>query len=321
VIHAYRIATTPPVIDGSLNDEVWTVADSTGDYIQRDPDNGRGMSEPTRIQFAYDDRYIYIAILSEDSVPGAIASGLGRRDDFPSTDYVSVGFDPRHDHLTGYVFQTNPSSVQVDFSMSDDDRQDRDYNAVWEVRTQISARGWTAEFRIPFSQMRFTVSPQAGQVWGLQAERLIRRKGELGTWVGKPRGERGDVSLYGHLVFDRPLAASRRLEITPYVLTRGERSAAVDSDGAASDFGAASGADLRLGLGSAATLAATINPDFGQVEQDPAVLNLSVFETFFPEKRSFFLEDSRVRPPLLLSALSLPAYRRSTKPLCRECRR
>ena len=293
VLRAFRIVTTPPAVDGLLNDETWNLAESTGNYIQRDPDNGEPMTEGSRIQVAYDDRYVYVAILSEDSAPAAIASGLGRRDEFPSTDYVSIGFDPRHDHLTGYVFQTNPSSVQGDQSVSDDDRFDRDYNAVWEVRAQSVTRGWSAEFRIPFSQMRFNVSPQAGQVWGFQAERWIRRKAEKGTWVGKPRGERGEVSLFGHLVFDAPLAASRRVEITPYALIRGDRAEA----DAASGLGTAVGADLRVGLGSAATLAAAINPDFGQVEQDPSVLNLSVFETFYPEKRPFFLEDSRTFVP------------------------
>jgi len=296
VLHAARIAAAPPAIDGSLADEVWMSADAAGDYIQRDPDNGTAMTEATRIQIAYDDRYLYIAILCEDATPGGIAGGLGRRDEIPSTDYVSIGFDPRHDHLTAYVFQTNPSAVQADFALTDDDREDRDYNAVWEVRTQITERGWMAEFRIPFSQMRFAASPGAGQVWGLQADRLVRRKGERGSWVGKPRGERGEVSLFGHVVFDAPLTPSRRVELTPYTLMRGERDHPSDS-GATSDFGAAVGGDARLGLGSAATLAVTVNPDFGQVEQDPAVLNLSVFETFYPEKRPFFLEDSRTFVP------------------------
>jgi hypothetical protein len=296
VLRAARIGATPPAIDGSLTDEVWTTAESAGNYVQRDPDNGAAMTEATRIQVAYDDRYIYIAILCEDGTPGSIAAGLGRRDELPSTDYVSIGFDPRHDHLTGYVFRTNPSAVQADFALTDDDREDRDYNAVWEVRTQIGERGWIAEFRIPFSQMRFAVSPAPGQVWGFQAERWVRRKGERGTWVAKPRGERGEVSLFGHLVFDTPLAASRRVELVPYSLMRGERDGTPD-EGTTSDFGAALGADARIGLGSAATLAATVNPDFGQVEQDPAVLNLSVFETFYPEKRPFFLEDSSTFVP------------------------
>lgn len=302
VLHALRLTVAPPVIDGAVDDETWNVAPSTGSYIQRDPDNGAAMTEQTRIQVAYDDRYLYIAIVCDDSAPGEIAAALSRREDFGATDFVGIGFDPRHDHLTAYVFQTNASAVQADLSLSDDDRADREYNAVWEVRTTVTSFGWTAEFRIPFSQMRFTAAPDAGQVWGFQAERTIRRKGEVGTWTPKPRGQRGEVSLFGHLVFDTPLQPSRRVEITPYTLFRAERDAAATPQ--SSDFGGTMGADLRIGLGSSATLAATINPDFGQVEQDPSVLNLSVFETFYPEKRPFFLEDSRsFVPPYFIMQL------------------
>ena len=302
VLHALRLTMAPPVIDGAIQDEAWNAAASAGGYVQRDPDNGAAMTEETRIQIVYDDRYVYIAVICEDSAPGAIAMGLSRREDLGATDSVSVGFDPRHDHLTAYVFQANASAVQADMSLSDDDRADREYNAVWEVRTTVTDIGWSAEFRIPFSQMRFSATPQPGQVWGLQAQRTIRRKGEEGTWTPKPRGQRGEVSLYGHLVFDTPLAPSRRIELTPYTLLRGERDST--SSPGTSDIGGAIGADLRVGLGSSATLAATVNPDFGQVEQDPSVLNLSVFETFYPEKRAFFLEDSRsFVPPYFIMQL------------------
>jgi hypothetical protein len=303
VIHAMRITGAAPVIDGSITDEAWSAAETGGGYVQRDPDNGAAMTERTRIQVAYDDRYLYVAVVCEDSVPGGIAGGLSRREEFGSTDFVGIGFDPRHDHLTAYVFQTNASSVQADFSLSDDDRFDREYNSVWEVRTGVGPAGWAAEFRIPFSQMRFAVTPEPGQVWGFQAERMIRRKGETGTWTAKPRGQRGEVSLYGHLVFDTALAPSSRIEVVPYTLFRAERDGAADP-GPTGDIGGAMGADLRIGLGSSATLAATVNPDFGQVEQDPAVLNLSVFETFYPEKRPFFLEDNRsLVPPYFIMQL------------------
>lgn len=262
ILHALRLTTPAPLIDGAVDDEAWTAAPAA-----------------------------HIAVICEDSAPGDIAAALSRREDFGATDFVGIGFDPRHDHLTAYVFQSNASAVQADLSLSDDDRIDREYNAVWEVRTGRAAFGWVAEFRIPFSQMRFAAAPDPGQVWGFQAERTIRRKGEAGTWTPKPRGQRGEVSLYGHLVFDTPLSPSRRIEVTPYTLFRGERDATETPR--ASDVGGAVGADLRVGLGSSATFAATVNPDFGQVEQDPSVLNLSVFETFYPEKRPFFLEDSR----------------------------
>ena len=291
VVRAVRVAAQPS-IDGRLDDEVWILAAAATNFVQRDPDNGRPMTRATRIQFAYDDRFLYVAVTCVDDEAAAVATGLGRRDEQPPTDMVTIALDPRHDHQTGYAFQTNPSGWQGDFSTTDDDRNDRDYNGVWEVRTTVTDAGWTAEFRIPFSQIRFTASPEPGQVWGVNVQRQIRRLNENGTWVPKPRGQRGEVSLYGHLVFDRPIAPPRRLEFMPYALGRTTQRPDVSQEG-----GAAAGIDVRMGIGSGATLSATVNPDFGQVEQDPAVLNLSVFETFFPEKRPFFLEDSRTFVP------------------------
>jgi hypothetical protein len=250
------------------------------------------MTERTRVQVAYDDRFLYVAMRCDDRTPDGIVRGLGRRDELPPSDSIAIGFDPRHDHQTGYAFMTNPSGVQVDVSFYNDDSTDRDYDAVWEVRTSTTAEGWVAEYRIPFSQMRFTASPEPGQVWGFGPRRTIHRRSETGEWTGKPRGERGSVSRWGHLVFDAPLQPSRRIEWQPYVRAGGTR-----PPNAVAELSGGAGLDLRVGLGSGATLSATVNPDFGQVEQDPAVLNLSVFETFFPEKRPFFLEDSRTFVP------------------------
>ena len=292
VVRALRIHGAPPAVDGVLNDEIWNGAERLAGFVQRDPDNGEPMTEETHIQIAYDARYLYVAVTCIDREPSLIAAGFSRRDEMGPTDHVTVGFDARHDHQTAYAFQTNPSAVQVDMSYFNDENQDRDYNAVWDVRTARTAHGWTAEYRIPFSQMRFTAAPEPGQVWGLGAARQIRRRGEFGAWIPRPRGVRGEVSLWGHLVFDDPIAPPRRLELTPYVGARSERSHDRPHDG-----GMSAGLDARLGIGSGATLAGTFNPDFGQVEQDPAVLNLSVFETFFPEKRPFFLEDSRTFLP------------------------
>ena len=290
VLRAHRIVGDPPAVDGRLEDEAWQRAASIDDFIQWEPDNMAPLSERTVAQVAYDDRHIYIAVRAFESVPGGVTAGLGRRDTFLPTDHLEIGFDPRHDHQTSYVFQVNPSGVQGDFVHFDDQRVDRDYDAVWEVRTQVTSDGWTAEFQIPFSQMRFSVAPDQPTVWGFMVRREIHRRGEQGQWVGRPRGEQGNVSRWGHLVFEAPFVSPpRRLELLPYVL--GGRTEIPASAEAEQRGGA--GLDLRYGLGSAATLSATVNPDFGQVEQDPAVLNLSVFETFFPEKRPFFLEDSR----------------------------
>lgn len=293
VLHAWRIEGAPPRLDGFLDDEVWRRADRAEGFVQWEPDNMAPLSERTVVQVAYDDRHLYVAIRCSDSDPGGIRGPLVRRDELRGapTDMVAIGFDPRHDHQTGYVFMTNPAGVQSDFFLFNDERADRDHDAVWEVRTSRDDGGWTAEFRIPFSQMRFSLPPGGLAVWGFSVRREIYRKGEQGEWTGRPRGERGQVSRWGHLVFERGPAPPRRAELLPYVVGRRQEGVAVRA------AAAGTGADLRVGLGTAATLSATVNPDFGQVELDPAVLNLSVFETFFPEKRPFFLEDGRTFVP------------------------
>jgi hypothetical protein len=290
VLRAKRIQGTPPRLDGHLDDEVWLTAPSVDDLIQNEPDSMVAPTERTTVQIVFDDRDIYVAARCYVSDRSQIVSVLGRRDTFPPSDFFRVAFDPRHDHSTAYVFHTNPAGVQGDDMFFDDTRFSPDYDAVWDVRTSIDDQGWTAEFRIPFSQLRFSV-PLAGEemVWGLQLRRDIYRRAEFDRWVPTPRGEQGNVSRYGHLVFEGTVAPSRRIEVLPYASVRTEHT---PSDGA--DHGAEGGVDVRLGIGTANTLSATFNPDFGQVEQDPAVLNLSVFETFFPEKRPFFLEDSRI---------------------------
>ncbi len=286
-LHALRITGVVPRIDGQLDDDVWRLAQSIDDLVQNEPDNMMPPTERTVVQVAYDDRSIYVAVHCFMRDPSQIATGLGRRDNVPPSDLIRITFDPRHDHLTAYAFDTNPSGVQSDYTWFDDTRQNSDYDAVWDVRTLITSDGWTAEFRIPFSQMRFSVPPAGGMVWGFGVRRDLYRRGEFDRWVPTPRGAQGFVSRLGHLVFDARLDPPRRLELLPFATTGRE------SSSAGSDVTANAGFDLRRGLGPSTTLSATVNPDFAQVELDPAVLNLSVFETFFPEKRPFFLEDSR----------------------------
>jgi hypothetical protein len=287
-LRALRITGAPPQIDGNLDDEVWAAADAIDDMVQNEPDNMAPPTERTVVQVAYDDRYLYVAVYSYMSNPSQITTGLGRRDNFPPSDQIMITFDPRHDHLTAYTFATNPSGVQRDFTWYDDSRSSNDYSSVWEVSTQITQNGWTAEYQIPFSQMRFDVPPGGEMVWGFNVRRNLYRRGEFDRWVATPRGAQGFVSRMGHLVFsDRP-APPRRMELLPYTFLRRE-----DLATASAEHGIAGGLDARLGLGTTATLSATLNPDFAQVELDPAVLNLTVFESFFPERRPFFLEDSR----------------------------
>ena len=286
--HAFRITRDSPQIDGKLDEDLWKLAGGIDDLVQDEPENMMPPRERTVIQVAYDDRYLYVAAHCYVQDPSQISAGLGRRGNFPPSDRLWIAFDPRHDHLTGYVFQTNPSGVQGDFGYVDDTRQDNDYEAVWEVATQVTAEGWDAEFRIPFSQMRFGVPPGDQSVWGFNARRDMYLTGEYDEWVPRPRGAQGTVSRFGHLVFGDRLAPPRRVELLPFTLTQIEKASSKKAHGSVN-----AGLDFRLGLGTSGTLSATIYPDFGQVEADPSVLNLSVFETFFPEKRPFFLEDSQ----------------------------
>jgi hypothetical protein len=292
-LRALRIKGQPPVIDGRFDDEAWTLAPAIDDFVQNEPDNMAPPRDRTSVQIAYDDRTLYVAVRCYTQDPATVTTGLGRRDNLPPSDLIRMSFDPRHDHQTAYVFETNPSGMQSDYLFYDDTRQSPDYDAVWEVKTTITPEAWNAEYAIPFSQMRFTV-PGGGApvVWGFNLRRDIYKTGEYDRWVPTPRGAAGFVSRFGHVTFDDSFVPPRRFELQPVALLRGE-----DTATSSPQASAAGGLDMRIGLGTAATLSATINPDFAQVEQDPSVLNLSVFETFYPEKRPFFLEDSRLFVP------------------------
>ncbi len=289
-LRAFRIESSPPTIDGRLDDAVWMTAMSIDDLVQENPDNMQAPTERTTVQVAYDDEHLYVAVRLYMEDASLISTVLGRRDNVLNlaNDRIFVSLDPNHDHLSGYVFAANPSGVEQDMVFFNDTNNRNDYNAVWEVNTEVTAEGWTAEFRIPFSQMRFDVPPGDATVWGFQIRRDIYERGEISRWVGTPRGAVGFVSRFGHLVFNDPLSPPGRLEVMPFMLGRSEHLTEQSSEQTLDG-----GIDLRYGLGSSATLSLTVNPDFGQVEQDPAVLNLSVFETQFSERRPFFLEDAQ----------------------------
>jgi hypothetical protein len=197
-LHAFRIRGAAPRIDGRLDDEVWNNAQAIEDLVQEEPDNMKPPTERTVVQIAYDDRYLYLAAHCYTSDASKIRTGLGRRDNFPQSDVIAFGLDPRHDHLNAYFFRVNASGVQADQSYFDDTSSNSDYDSVWEVSTQVTALGWDAEFRIPFSQMRFNVTPGDQAVWGLQVRREIATRGEVDRWVPTPRGQQGQVTRNGH---------------------------------------------------------------------------------------------------------------------------
>jgi hypothetical protein len=289
-IHALRLGSSSAAlrIDGRIDEEAWMQAEAISDFVQEEPDNMAAPTEQTSVRIAYDDRFLYVAVEMLMRDVGDLRDGLGRRGSAPPSDRLTIGFDTAHDHQNAYVFEVNASGVQNDFLMVDDTRFNGDYEAVWEVGTLTTARGWNAEFRIPFSQMRFPAQADDRTVWGFNVARSVFVRGEQDWWIAKPRGAQGLVSRYGHLIFDDRLSPPRRLEFTPYTLGQMQTKSGASTSGTGN-----AGFDLRVGLGSSATLSATVNPDFGQIEADPSVLNLSVFETFFPEKRPFFVEDSQ----------------------------
>jgi Domain of unknown function (DUF5916)/Carbohydrate family 9 binding domain-like len=290
-LHAFRIVGTAPSVDGQLDDEVWRLADSIGSFVQLDPDNMAPATERTTVQVAYDNSYVYVGVHCFFRNPSDVQTGLGRRDNIPRSDRLHVAFDPRHDHQTGYTFQINASGVQGDFTLFDDNRSSFDYDGVWDAAAKVMPDGWSAEMRIPFSQLRFNVHPGEAAVWGFNVERQDAKTGEVSRWVSTPRGVQGLVSRFGHLIFSDRLTPPRRIELVPFTLASASRDTSETPETSDATFNG--GLDMRVGLGTSTTLSATINPDFGQVEADPAVLNLSVFPTFYPEKRPFFLEDSR----------------------------
>jgi hypothetical protein len=292
-IHAVRLA-QPVLIDGVLNETIWATAQRVTTFTQRDPIEGGQPSESTVVYIAYDDAALYVGARMYDAHPDSIVARLGRRDVQLSSDQFTVYVDPYHDRRSGYFFGLNAAGTMYDGTLYNDDWNDNTWDGVWEGKVRIDAQGWTAEFRIPYSQLRFHQQPQ--YLWGIDFERQIARKNENDYLTFTPKNGSGFVSRFVDLVGIADITPRRDLEIMPYVNSRAEfsRAAVGDPFHGSSQYRAGIGGDLRAGLTPNLTLNATVNPDFGQVEVDPAVVNLSDAETFFQEKRPFFVEGSNV---------------------------
>ena len=285
----------PPVPDGIPDEPQWLEAPPATDFTQFDPDEGAAPTESTMVRILYDDNALYLAVRCFDHDPAGIIPQLTRRDRTVEADRFTVQIDSYHDHQTAFVFSTNISGVQSDGVLSQDGIvYDIQWDAVWEVRTRLGNEGWSAEFVIPFHALRFA-GPEAGeQIWGINFRRYISRKRETLEWVMVPRTERAAVSLWGQLEGIHNIRPPLHLAVVPYVSGRSSFETVTDGRPASSDQEVTAGLDLKYGLTRGFTLDATINPDFGQVEVDQAVLNLTVFETLFPEKRPFFTESSQI---------------------------
>lgn len=282
-------------LDGRLDETAWAAADVATGFVQNRPEPGAPASEPTEARVLYDGGAVYVGLRMHDSQPERVQAPLGRRDADLEGDWVLVAFDSYHDRRTAFAFALNPAGVQQDLLLYDDVREDMSWDAVWSGAASRDAEGWTAEFRIPLSQLRYA-GGRAVQDWGLQFHRKHHRTGERTFWAPMLPDDNGMVSLFGTLSGLRDLHTPRQLELMPYVassLTRapGNR---LDPFYAQNDVSPRVGLDLKYGITSDLTLTATVNPDFGQVEADPARVNLGGFELSFDERRPFFVEGTDV---------------------------
>jgi hypothetical protein len=278
-------------LDGRLDEPAWAGAPVTDAFTQVEPDEAQPSTQRTEVRILYDDAALYVGVRLHDN--GPITGRLGRRDmPLGDSDWFGLAIDSYHDHRTAFVFDVNPVGVRRD-EIKTIDVDDNSWDPVWDVATTVDSAGWTAEYRVPFSQLRFSSADV--QTWGIQFERLIGRRAEYAVSTFSPRSERGGVPRYGHLEGLQSIVAGKRLEILPYVVGRAEY-----VDPGANPFRtdhdrfSSAGLDVLLRATTNLTVNATFNPDFGQVEVDPAVVNLGVYETFFEEKRPFFVEGNEI---------------------------
>ncbi len=297
-IVAIRVNPHVPKIDGKLDDETWINAEYASSFTQKEPTQGEAAKHRTEVAFVYDDDALYVGARMYCTNPDGILSTVTRRDNAGTSERIIVSLDTYNDNRTAYSLAVTASGVRADYYHPTDNEGDRyyDWDPVWEAEAARNAEGWTAEMRIPFTQLRFRNSDV--QTWGINMNRWVPTGNEDSYWIVVPKDQTGWSSRMGELVGIEGIKPSRRIELMPYVAGDAMfNKGGVDPndpfhDGSALEGRA--GADFKRGVGPNLTLEGTINPDFGQVEADPAVVNLSAFETVFGERRPFFLEGRQL---------------------------
>ena len=294
IYNTTRLVTAKPLIDGKLNDACWSTGEWSGDFIQFIPNEGGKPSQPTEVKILYDDRNIYVAMRAFDNEPGKIQRYAGMRDEFAG-DMLGVTFDSYHDRRTGFEFDLTAYGQKIDLVLTNPMLTDFSWNPVWEGKVGFEDSAWVAEMEIPLSQLRY--SKEEEQIWGLHFWRWIGRLQEESDWEKQTLTGPGVLYNFGALKGINGLKKSHRLEIMPYTL--GKLSTFAKEDGnpfaeTGKEWSGNLGLDAKIGLTSNFTLDLTVNPDFGQVESDPSVMNLTAFETFYEEKRPFFLEGKAI---------------------------
>jgi hypothetical protein len=285
-VRATRTA-EPPVLDGRDDETVWHTAPPIDQFLEAKPTEGADPKLRTEARVAYDEHNLYVFVRAFDPHPDSIISLLARRDEETASDYITVMLDSYHDRRTGYEFSVNPAGVKIDYAIYNDGDEDIAWDAVWDAATRVDSLGWTAEYRIPLSQLHY--SSKGGGTFGLLIWRVIQRHTATVTWPLYHVSRSGLPSQFGTLTGLDGLSSPQHAEITPYIVTKNVQQAGSGEFGRSQDLSV--GGDLRYGLASNLLLNATVNPDFGQVEADPSELNLTAFETFFKERRPFFVEN------------------------------
>lgn len=284
------------LVDGYLTEEIWFKTEVATNFTQSTPSDGKPASEKTDIRVLYSEDYLYVGAIAYDSSPDSIMTNLFRRDGSESSDWIYVNIDSYNDDRTAFTFAANPLGIQKDIMYYDDTSEDVLWDAIWEAKTKILDNGWSVEFKIPFSQLRFTSNTDV-QNWGINFQRRIARKAEISFWARTPRQEYGLVSKFGYLSGLRNIDQPTRLEITPYIssnLTRDDVGTKANPFYKQYKNENKIGGDIKYGISSDFTLTATINPDFGQIEADPATINLTEYELYLEERRPFFKEGGEI---------------------------
>lgn len=298
-------------IDGTPDENGWNNAAATTGFRQLEPDEGQAASESTLVRILYDDEAIYIGFWCYDTEPDKIIKQLTRRDRPTESDRVAVKIDSHHDHQTAYYFSINAAGVLRDVLIFNNSESDGSWDAVWEADAKMMTWGWSAEFKIPYSALRFSESEK--YTWGLDISRYITRKNETAVWQFVPNSVSRGVSRYGHLVGIEGIRLPGRVETLPYVVSSGVTEPKTLAGSGSQEFMSDIGVNFKYGITSSTTLDAAINPDFGQVESDRSVINLTTHETYFEEKRPFFVEGTDIfRTPFINQFYSRRIGRRPT---------
>ncbi len=293
-VYTATLITNPPAINGDLDDEAWMQGEWSGDFLQFEPSEGAPVKQKTEFKLVYDDNNIYVAIKAWDTAPDSIVSRMTRRDDTDG-DEVVVAFDSYFDQRTAFGFGVSAAGVKDDLIYTDDGKnEDESFDPIWYVKTAIHDWGWAVEMRIPLTQLRFSNTEH--QVWGFEVIREIYRHNETDLWQPIARNASGRIHNSGLLHGLSNIKPRTLFDLTPYGVTKLEtyQGEAGNPWQDGSGFTASAGLDAKIGVTNNMILSLSLNPDFGQVEADPSEVNLTAFETYFREKRPFFIEGKNI---------------------------